>query len=194
MSVLDKIVERLTVENDDTGCWIELGRDLHRPIFLRRPEINLTHRWVENRDIHEIAMLEGFVKDIGIMTTALRAGDRCLLLEFEGRIGAFAWIAFRDYPLAIWHTLHLPPGAAYLVYIFVRPEFRRRGVGTYLLGCVMRHLRRAGYDELISGMQADWEHSIGLHRKAGFAIRKKFIKRKLMGVIPVPPREMEVTR
>jgi GNAT superfamily N-acetyltransferase len=193
MSALDKIVERLTAENGEAACWIELGRDLHAPIALLGPEIDLTRRWAEGRDIDEIALLEGFVKNIAVMTRAMKSGDKCLLLECKGRIGAFAWIAFRDYPLATWNTLHLTAGAAYLVYIFVRPEFRRRGVGSYLLGCVMCHLQQAGYDMLIAGMQSDWEKSINLHRKSGFTIRKKFIKRKLMRVIPVPPSEVEVT-
>ena len=193
MLTLDKIVARLTVEKDNAACWIELGRDLHAPIALVRPAFVLTQRWADGRDIDEIAMLEAFVKDIAVMANALTSGDRCLLLERGGRIGAFAWITFRDYPLAIWHTLRLPPDAAYLVYIFVRPEFRRRGVGTYLLGCVMHHLQGAGYDMLISGMQTDWERSIRLHRKVGFKLRKRFIKRKLMRVIPVPPKEVAIT-
>jgi GNAT superfamily N-acetyltransferase len=192
MSALDKIMARLSVANDDAPCWIELGRDLHAPITRLPLQIQLTRRWADDRDIEKIAMLEAFVKDIAVMSNALTSGDRCLLLERGGRIGAFAWITFRDYPLAIWHTLRLPPKAAYLVYIFVRPEFRRQGVGTYLLGCVMHHLQGAGYDMLISGMQTDWERSIRLHRKVGFKLRKRFIKRKLIRVIPVPPRKVEV--
>ena len=193
MSALDKIMARLSVANDDAPCWIELGRDLHTPISLRPSQIHLTRRWADDRDIEKIALLEAFAKDIAVMAKALTYGDRCLLLERGGRIGAFAWITFRDYPLAIWHTLRLPPGAAYLVYIFVRPEFRRQGVGTYLLGCVMRYLQGAGYDMLISGMQTDWGSSLRLHRKAGFKVRKRFIRRKLMWVIPVPPKEVEIT-
>ena len=190
MPALRRIIEHLTVESDGDVSWIELVRDLSEPITVQVPSITFSRRWADGGDIDEIAALEGFVKSIEVMARAFRYGDRCLLLEREGRIGAFAWIAFRDYPLALWHTLHLPPSAAYLVYIFVRPEFRRRGVGSYLLGLAMRHLRSMGYERLISGMYDDWQASIDLHRKAGFRITKKYIERKLLRVIPVPPKEV----
>ena len=191
MPALRRIIEHLTVESDGDASWIELVRDLGEPITVQVPAITFSRRWADEGDIAEIAALEGFVKTIEVMANAFRHGDRCLLLDRGGRIGAFAWIAFRDYPLALWHTLRLPPKAAYLVYIFVRPEFRRRGVAAYLLGSVMGHLRTMGYERLISGMYDDWQASIDLHRKAGFRIQKKFIVRKLLRVIPVPPKEVE---
>jgi len=192
MPALRRIIERLTVAREDDANWIELARDLGRPITVEAPPLAFSRRWADEGDIDEIAALEGFAKTVEVMARAFRYGDRCLLLERGGTIGAFAWIAFRDYPLAPWHTLRLPPAAAYLVYIFVRPEFRRRGVGAYLLGSVMHHLRTLGYKRLISGMYDDWQASIDLHRKAGFRIQKKFIERKLLRVIPMPPKEVEL--
>ncbi len=192
MTALDRIIERLTSSDDTAESWVEFARDLQAPITCHPPAIEFSRRWAGKADIMEIAALEGFAKEIDVMTRSLRHGDRCLLLERDGRIGAFAWVAFQDYRLAIWRTLHLPAGVAYLVYIFVRPEFRRSGVGSYLLGCLMQHLRNMGYTRLISGMYADWRPSIDLHRKAGFQPSKKFIKRKLLRIIPVPPKEMEV--
>jgi len=192
MTALDRIIERLTSSVDTVDSWVEFARDLHAPIACHPPAIAFRRRWAGKADIMEIAALEGFAKEIDVMTRSLRHGDRCLLLERDGRIGAFAWVAFRDYRLAIWRTLHLPAGVAYLVYIFVRPEFRRNGVGSYILGSLMQHLRDRGYTRLISGMYADWSPSIDMHRKAGFQPSKKFIKRKLLRIIPVPPKEMEV--
>jgi len=128
------------------------------------------------------------------MKLALKKGDICLLFKCDDKIGAFAWITFRDYRLDLWHTLHLLPGYAYLVYIFVHPEFQRKGVGSYLLGSMMRHLWEMGCKNLISGMFANWHVSIRLHRKAGFRIDKKFIKKRLLRFLPYPPKEVNVDR
>ncbi len=192
MPALGHIIERLTTSVDNAESWIEMVRDLRASIPLEFPDIAFNIRWAKKADIMEIAALEGFVKEIDVMTRALRHGDRCILFEKMDRIGAFAWIAFRDYRLSVWRKLHLPTDAAYLVYIFVRSEFRRKGVGLYLLWCVMRRLRQMGYKRLFSGMYANWEASINLHLKAGFRIDKKFVKRKLLHIIPVPPKKLEV--
>jgi GNAT superfamily N-acetyltransferase len=194
MPTLRQILDGLTAKANDSQNWLELVRDLREPIAIQPPEINLSQRWAESKDVLTIAALEGFVKEIDFMTRALDKGDICLLLELEGQICAFAWTTFRDYRLALWHTLHLLPGHAYLVYIFVRPEFQQKGVGYYLLGCMMAHLREMGCEYLISGMYANWQISIKLHRKAGFRINKKFIKRRLLRFLPYPPKEVDVEK
>ena len=194
MPTLRQILDGLTVKANDSQNWLELVRDLSELIVIQPPEINLSQRWAESKDVLTIAALEGFVKEIDFMTRALDKGDICLLLELEGQICAFAWTTFRDYRLALWHTLHLLPGHAYLVYIFVRPEFQQKGVGYYLLGCMMAHLREMGCEYLISGMYANWQISIKLHRKAGFRINKKFIKRRLLRFLPYPPKEVDVEK
>jgi hypothetical protein len=121
MPSLGQILDGLTTEVRNTENWLELVRDLSEPITVQSPVISFSKRWAENKDILTIAALKGFVNEIDFMTSALEKGDICLLLERDGRICAFAWTTFRDYRLGLWHTLHLPPGYAYLVYIFVRP-------------------------------------------------------------------------
>jgi len=187
-----QILDGLTASGDESENWIELLRNLSEPISIHPTDIQFSKRWAESRDVIRIAALEGFVKEIDFMKRSLKKGDICLLLERGERICAFAWITFRDYRLDLWHTLHLLPGYAYLVYIFVRPEFQRQGVGSYLLGSVMTHLRELGCEYLISGMYADWRISIKLHRKAGFRIDKKFIKRRLLRFLPYPPKEVDI--
>jgi GNAT superfamily N-acetyltransferase len=192
MAALRHIIERLTAENSARSRWIEMVRDLQAPIAIPLPNIHGVMRWANQRDIPQMAALEGFVKEFDVMERSLRHRDRGLLLEHGGKIAAFAWITFRDYRLTVWHTLHLPPRAAYLVYIFVRPEYRRQGLGAYLLGCVMQRLREMGCHELISGMMADWSVSRRLHHQAGFRLRRKLVPRRLLRVIPYPPKEVSV--
>ena len=192
MPTLRQILDGLTANGKNSENWLELVRDLNEPISLRKPEINFSKRWAENKDILAIDALEGFVKEIKFMKSALKRGDICLLLERGDSICAFAWVTFHDYRLNLWQTLHLLPGYAYLVYIFVRPEFQRKGVGSYLLGALMQHLREMKCNHLISGMFATWRVSIRLHRNAGFRIDKKFIKRRLLRFLPYPPKQVNV--
>ena len=88
--------------------------------------------------------------------------------------------------------MRLPLGFAYLVYIHVEPEYRRRGVGTYLLNCLMLSLREDGYRRLISGMYGDWESSIRLHVKSGFRICRKYTERRILRFFPYPPKVTEL--
>lgn len=188
MRTLGEIFEGLSKPLDNSADWIELVRNLEDPINVRRPEIEFTVRWAEKNDLLPLVAMQGFAKEIESMERALAKGDRCLLLEESGSICAFAWVTFRDYRLSSWHTLHLPSGFVYLVYISVRAEYRRKGTGTYLLNLLMQSLREAGYRHLISGMYEDWETSIRFHMKSGFRICKKYTQRKILRFIPYPPK------
>lgn len=168
--------------------WIELERDLRAPIAVGPPPPGLHLRWAEKRDLFAINALEGFVKETDFMAAALRRGDRCLLLEDEDGIQAFAWVTFRDFKLALWYTLTLAPGECYLVYIFVHPYFAGQGVGTYLLGRLMREMRDLGAVRMISGMYRNWEVSFGLHTKMGFRMRRTLSQCRLLNIFPTPPK------
>lgn len=111
------------------------------------------------------------------------------VLEVDGVIRAFAWVTFRDYKLALWYTLHLPPGFSYLVYIFVHPAIARQGVGSYLLGSVMAAVRDLGCSKMVSGMYADWETSIRLHTRMGFRVQRRLNQCRWLSIFPVPPKE-----
>jgi ribosomal protein S18 acetylase RimI-like enzyme len=168
--------------------WLELVRDLREPIHVgRRPE-DFELRWAGKADLFAINALEGFVKETEFMEASLRRGDRCLLLEKDGAMCAFAWVTFRDFKLALWYTLKLPPGWSYLVYIFVHPAYGRRGFASYLLGALMQALHEMGCSQLLSGMYSNWEASIGLHRKMGFRIHRRLTQCKLMNILPTPPK------
>jgi GNAT superfamily N-acetyltransferase len=193
MPTLRDILDSLSTLSDSAENWIEWDRDLREPIKTPPPGIEFTERWAQKKDIIVIAALEGFAKSIDFMRRSLKKGDQCLVLERENRICAFAWVTFRDYRLSFWRTLHLAPGYAYLVYIFVLPEFQRRGVGYYLLGSMMVQLRKLGCDHLISGTFEHWHKSVNLHRKAGFRIKRKFIKRRVLRILPCPPKKIDYT-
>ncbi len=169
--------------------WLELIRDLEAPITRVSAPAGLNLRWADKADLFAINALEGFVKETEFMEASLRKGDRCLVLEDDGRICAFAWVTFRDFRLALWYTLKLAPGWSYLVYIFVHPAYARRGIASYLLGELMEYLRERGYKRVISGLYGNWDASIGLHKKMGFRIHRRLSQCKILSILPTPPTE-----
>jgi len=169
--------------------WLELVRDLKEPIPVSRPSLEFSMHWAVKQDLFAVNALQGFVDDPTTMERAIDKGDRCLLLEKDGRIFAFAWVTFRDYDLALWYTLKLQPGWSYLVYIFVHPEYGNKGVGAHLLGSLMKSLREQGYTRLVSGMYSNWDASFKLHTKMGFNVQRRLSQCKILNLFPVPPKE-----
>jgi GNAT superfamily N-acetyltransferase len=169
--------------------WLELIRDLDEPIRPGTVPTDLHMRWARKEDLFAINALEGFVKETEFMEQSLRKGDRCLLLEDDRGICAFAWVTFRDFKLALWYTLKLAPGWSYLVYIFVHPAYTRQGIASYLLGSLMKSLRDGGGRRLISGMYSNWEASLALHQKMGFRIHRRLAQCKILNIFPTPPKK-----
>ena len=169
--------------------WLELSRDLNEPVLTGRAPADLHMRWAHKGDLFAINALEGFVKETDFMEQSLRKGDRCLLLEDDRGICAFAWVTFRDFKLALWYTLKLSPGWSYLVYIFVHPAYARQGIASYLLGSLMAALRDMGCRRIVSGMYSNWEVSLGLHQKMGFRIHRRLAQCKILNIFPTPPKE-----
>lgn len=189
MAPFRESIKRIAENMQTCDVWIEMVRDLHEPINPGRRPVDLHMRWADKEDLFAINALEGFVKETDFMEASLRKGDRCLLLEKEGNICAFAWVTFRDFKLALWYTLKLPPGCSYLVYIFVHPTLGGRGIGSYLLGSLMAAVRDQGGNHMVSGMYENWETSIGLHTKMGFRVQRRLSQCRLLNIFPTPPRE-----
>jgi ribosomal protein S18 acetylase RimI-like enzyme len=182
---LRRIAERLETCEE----WLELVRELEEPIRIREPSVKCSMRWADKEDLFAVNALQGFVDEPESMENALDKGDRCLLLEQDQRVFAFAWVTFRDYDLALWYTLKVQPGWSYLVYIVVHPHYGHQGVGAYLLGSLMKALREQGCSRLLSGMYSNWEASFRLHTKMGFRVQRRLNQCKILNLFPVPPKE-----
>ena len=187
MAPFRESIRRIAQNMQSCEEWLELARDLSEPIHPGKAPAGLYMRWARKDDLFTINALEGFVKETEFMEESLRKGDRCLLLEDDGAMCAFAWVTFRDFKLALWYTLKLPPGWSYLVYIFVHPAYGRRGVASFLLGSLMEALRDRGGSRLVSGMYGNWEASLGLHRKMNFRVHRRLTQCKLLNIFPTPP-------
>jgi GNAT superfamily N-acetyltransferase len=189
MSPFRESIRRIAQGMQTCDEWLEMIRNLDAPAHPGKVPAGLHMRWAHKGDLLAINALEGFVKETEFMEESLRRGDRCLLLEDDGGIRAFAWVTFRDFKLALWYTLKLPPGWSYLVYIFVHPSHARQGVGAHLLGSLLNSLRAMGCRRIVSGMYSNWEASIGLHQKLGFRIHRRLAQCKILNIFPTPPRE-----
>jgi GNAT superfamily N-acetyltransferase len=188
MAPFRESIKRIAQSMQTCEEWIEMVRDLGEPIHPGSVPADLQMRWANKGDLFAINALEGFVKETDFMEASLRKGDRCILLEKEGSIRAFAWVTFRDFKLALWYTLKLPPGWSYLVYIFVHPALGGKGVGSFLLGSLMAAVRDQGGIRMVSGMYANWETSIGLHTKMGFRVHRRLSQCRLLNIFPTPPK------
>ncbi len=188
MALFGESLRRIAQRMETCEEWVEMVRDLREPIPVVRPPAGLHLRRAESRDLFAINALEGFVKETDFMEASLRRGDICLLLENGDRIQSFAWVTFTDFKLALWYTLKLPPGSSYLIYIFVHPAWAGRGVGSYLLGELMRTVRDQGGIEMIAGMYRNWEASIRMHTKMGFRIHRTLSQCRLLNIFPTPPK------
>jgi len=188
MAPFAESIRRIAKNLQSCEEWFEMIRDLSEPIQTEKPPIDLEMRWAKKEDLFMINALEGFVKETDFMETALEKGDRCLILEYEKEIKAFVWVTFRDFRLAPWYTLKLPPDWGYIVYIWVDPETRGKGVGSYLLGLMMKELYNTGVRRLLSGMYSNWDASIRLHRKMGFKIHRRLTQCNLLDIFPLPPK------
>ena len=182
-------IRRIAQRLETCEEWLELVRNLEEPIPLDKPSFEFSIRWADKQDLFAVNALQGFVDDPGSMERAIGKGDRCLLLEQDQRVFAFAWVTFRDYSLALWYTLKVQTGWSYLVYIFVHPQYGKQGFGAYLLGSLMKALREQGWSRLLSGMYSNWDTSFRLHTKLGFRVQRRLSQCKILDLFPVPPRE-----
>ena len=118
--------------------------------------------------IHELAAFEHAAEDCAVtenqITTALFGPDAvasCHLAEVGGRIAAMA-LWFRNF--STWDGV----AGIHLEDLFVRPEFRRRGLARALLATLARECVRRGYSRL-SWAVLDWNtDAIALYTRCGF--------------------------
>jgi len=188
MSLFGTSIQRMARSMQTCEEWIEMVRDLHEPIHPGDPPAGHVLRWAGKEDLFTINALEGFVKETEFMEASLRKGDRCLVLDQDGKINAFAWVTFRDFNLALWYTLKLPPGWSYLVYISVNPAISRRGVGSFLLGSLLEAVRDQGCSHMVSGMYANWEVSFRMHTRMGFRVHRRLTQCRILNIFPTPPK------
>lgn len=98
--------------------------------------------------------------------SAILAGNRqaaFLAQDDDGSIVAFVEVSTRDY---VEGCRSAPVG--YMEGIYVRPEYRKKGIGTQLVRAAERWAARRGCREMGSDAEIDNAESISFHLALGF--------------------------
>ena len=130
----------------DNAEWLEIARDLFRE-YADSLGVDLEFQGFE----HEMATLPGrYAAPQGLLLLALVDG------AIAG-CGAFAALPDVDYP-----------NACEMKRLYVRPAFRRFGLGRVMAQALLDEARRAGYSTMLLDTFDDMEAARGLYAALGF--------------------------
>jgi GNAT superfamily N-acetyltransferase len=113
------------------------------------------------------------------MLAAIRQATQVAIAtgEFPGRLGlpegheAVLWIGKPHAPAAFATIVDAGHGRAWLDLLYVRPEFRRGGLGRRLIDAAVEAARRADYREIVFGTGLDNAAMRAMGAAAGFTER-----------------------
>ena len=91
-------------------------------------------------------------------------GDHVLVAEAEG-VGPVGFVLFRS---RVERPLWTPRRTAIIYDLYVRPDWRRRGIGTALLEEAMKIVMQEGATHVRISVLADNEPALRLYKKLGF--------------------------
>lgn len=136
-------ISLIAADNDE---WLESARDLFRE-YADSLGFDLAFQGFE----HEMATLPGrYAAPQGLLLLALVDG------AIAG-CGAFASLPDADYP-----------NACEMKRLYVRPAFRRFGLGRVVAQALLDEARRAGYSTMLLDTFDDMEAARGLYAALGF--------------------------
>jgi RimJ/RimL family protein N-acetyltransferase len=98
-------------------------------------------------------------------------GDVCFLLEIDGRIAYFSWVAFDTAALSAYGLISpLLEGEAYVSMSYTFPAYRRRGVATAARVEANRWLRDHGVRQAYSWVRTHNTASLKVRERAGWRV------------------------
>ena len=109
------------------------------------------------RSIIENEDLQVYVRDFG-----LKADDRCLVAEIDGRIVGAVWTRIMD---DYGHIADDTPSLAISLF----KDYRNQGIGTKLLRQMLQLLLRDGYRQVSLSVQKA-NYAARMYQKAGFEV------------------------
>jgi len=98
----------------------------------------------------------------------LRAGDRFVLCEAEGRVVFYAWVMFRQLDLSCGNYVPLSADRAYTYKLYTVPAYRGLRICPAYYSFLKRELRAMGYGRVLAWVEAGNRASIRAHTRAGF--------------------------
>ena len=98
----------------------------------------------------------------------LRAGDRFVLCEAEGRVVFYAWVMFGQLDLSCGHYAPLSADRAYTYKLYTVPACRGLRICPAYYSFLKRELRALGFGRVLAWVEAGNRASIRAHMRAGF--------------------------
>lgn len=133
-------------------------------------------------DTRELAAAMG-VPDPQEVVQRFLSGRRCFVARVEGAIAAYGWVSEGAESIGeLERTLRIQPSEAYIWDCATLPAFRRRGLYSALLRCIVGVLRGEGVRRLWIGASLDNAPSIRGFRSAGFRPVIKLIYLRVLGL------------
>lgn len=97
----------------------------------------------------------------------LRAGDRFVLCEAEGRVVFYAWVMFGQLDLSCRNYVPLPLDRAYTYKLYTVPAFRGRRICPAYYSFLKGQLREMGFRSVMAWVEAGNHASIHAHERSG---------------------------
>jgi ribosomal protein S18 acetylase RimI-like enzyme len=134
---------------------------LYEAIFIPKGVPAPPRSIIENED------LQVYVRDFG-----MKADDRCLVAEVDGKVVGAVWTRVMD---DYGHIADGIPSLAISLY----KDYRHQGIGTELLREMLLLLRRNGYPQVSLSVQKA-NYAFRMYLKAGFKVLKETEEEYLM--------------
>jgi L-amino acid N-acyltransferase YncA len=97
----------------------------------------------------------------------LRAGDRFVLCEAEGRVVFYAWVMFGQLDLSCRNYVPLTRDRAYTYKLYTVPSFRGRRICPAYYTFLKGQLREMGFRTVMAWVETGNKASIHAHQRSG---------------------------
>jgi hypothetical protein len=134
-----------------------------------QPAIPVTWRYGGETDLRAMTAPElGYsaeAREFGL--ERLRAGDRFVLGESDGRVVFYAWVMFGQLDLSCRNFVPLPPDRGYTYKLYTVPAFRGHRICPAYYSFLKRELREMGFRCVMAWVEAGNKASIRAHWHSG---------------------------
>jgi L-amino acid N-acyltransferase YncA len=131
--------------------------------------IPVTWRFGGEADLRRMTVPElGYsaeARDFGL--ERLRAGDRFVLCESEGRVVFYAWVMFGQLDLSCRNYVPLAANVAYTYKLYTVPASRGQRICPAYYSFLKRELRARGFRRVMAWVEAGNKPSIRAHQRSG---------------------------
>ncbi len=147
-------------------CFL-LARSLEGAMPTAHPIDGLTLKEIQSGDLGLFTGMKN-PSDLLWYESLLAKGRSCIAARLDDELAAYGWFTSQVEPAVERTYVPLAPGDVFIFDLFTRPEFRRRGIQSAVLGRILALGREKGYTRALSLVRVNNAPSLNLHTKLGF--------------------------